>query len=87
MKKVSEIDDLFVFECPNCDCLVTVNKNETACCIFRHAVYKKNGEQINPHTRKELCDELKAKNLVYGCAKPFKFVYGKDKYVIPCEYI
>ena len=80
--------DVYIFNCPHCNDIVTVNKNEINCCIFRHAVYKK-GKQVNPHLSKEKCDKLINENKIYGCCKPFRFIYKKDgkHYVEKCDYI
>lgn len=87
-KLVKEEGDFFIFECPHCDGTVIVNRSETACCIFRHAVHNSNFQQINPHTPKEECDRLRETNQVHGCAKPFRFVYSKPQnYVEKCDYI
>ena len=31
-------------------------------------------KQIDPHLKKEECDRLKSKNLIYGCGKPFQLI-------------
>ena len=31
---------IYIFKCPHCDLLTIVGKNESNCCIFRHAVFK-----------------------------------------------
>jgi len=77
----------YLFNCPHCNELIEVLKSQTRCCIFRHGVYKKNLKQIPPHSKKEKCDKLFEKGLIYGCGKPFKFVKGEEPYVIECDYI
>lgn len=42
------------------------------CGIFRHAIYKNNFSDVNPHASKIECDNWILTNSVYGCAKPFK---------------
>jgi len=80
----------YLFECPHCDCYTQVGANEVNCQIFRHAVYKNSGQQINPHTPKEICDKLIEEDAVHGCCKPFRLfrgVDGKVEYVNACDYI
>jgi len=87
MKEISEDNDLYIFECPHCNSVITVLKNQTACCIFRHGAYKENIERLmNPHASKEECDSLVEKELIYGCGKPFKMILPQKK-VIVCDYI
>ena len=62
--------------------LWSVNNN---CRIFRCGVLKLNGLQINPHSNKNICDDLTANNLIYGCGKPF-FIDANNKVLI-CDYI
>jgi len=68
--------------CPYCNGEIIII--ELNCKIFRHAVFKDNGKQLDPHASKELCDRVIEENLVYGCAKPFRIVDGK---VEKCDYI
>jgi len=90
IKKVlyDNVDKNYIFNCPHCDEIIIVHFNDTACCIFRHAVLKSNLEQINPHSPKSVCEELVQKDLIYGCGKPF-FFHKKSKppYVEECDYI
>ena len=55
------------------------------CKIFRCGIYKSNGQQINPHLNKSICDELVANNLIYGCGKPF--LIDNNNNALICEYI
>jgi hypothetical protein len=74
--------------CPHCECCVLIMENEVNCAIFRHGVYKNNNKQINPHEKKEICNQLANDNLIYGCGKPFKLIKEKDEYkAMVCEYI
>lgn len=87
-EEVKEDGDVFQFLCPHCKGGIITLKNETRCCIFRHAVLKQNYQQINPHTSKEECERLKEQDLVEGCCKPFRFVYSQpNNYVEKCDYI
>lgn len=81
-----------VVECPNCFTPVLIEKLN--CCIFRHGVLKANGQQINPHALKELCDFYVEKDLIVGCGKPFQIIVNPvskdkdDKFIaIKCDYI
>jgi hypothetical protein len=72
--------------CPHCFEFILIT--EINCAIFRHAVYKHNGEPIDPHSSKETCDELIKKDLIYGCGKPFKLLWKEKEYVCEiCEYL
>lgn len=78
-----------VFNCPHCRHVVMVNKKDINCAIFRHAVKKDSGKQIDPHSSKTECDSLVKQGKVFGCAKPFRLVrvdsfnYTAEK----CDYI
>jgi hypothetical protein len=80
-------DRAYTFECPHCDLPVQVLENDTACCIFRHAVYKTSMQQVGPHTSKDECDRLVSEELVFGCAKPFRLFKDSPAYVEECDYI
>ena len=84
---VKIIDETLVFNCPHCKQEIIVLYKEINCKIFRHAVYKHNFEQINPHLPKIECDELFINDKVYGCAKPFELVFNNGKWFVTiCEY-
>ena len=76
--------NIYYFNCPHCDMLCQVHKSDIRCTIFRHAIYKKNLQNVNPHASKEECEKMLLNNEVYGCAKPFKFT-GTNVEV--CGYI
>lgn len=87
-KKLELSNDYYIFECPHCNDYIIVHKNELNCRIFRHAVYKINNEQINPHSSKDICDKLFNEDLIYGCAKPFQILSYDDSYYAEiCDYI
>ena len=90
-KKVMREGDVYIFECPHCDCLTQVDRGQINCAIFRHGYFINNGvltEQVNPHLPKEQCDELLKSGKVVGCCGPFQFVRYRDEYVVKkCEYI
>lgn len=87
--KVNIIDNnILLFNCPHCKDLVQVNINDINCHIFRHAIYKNSGKQINPHSCKEKCESLVKQKLVFGCAKPFRIdKIGKHYIISICDYI
>jgi len=65
-----ELTSEIIVMCPNCDKPVLIEKLN--CCIFRHAILRHNGQQINPHSSKEECDQLIETKQIFGCGKPFK---------------
>lgn len=73
--------------CPNCKDYVLIN--ELNCCIFRHAILKETGEQIDPHSSEEICKELVKLEKIYGCGKPFKINVLEDGTwnIEKCDYI
>lgn len=88
MTKAELVDGFYNFPCPHCNGTIIVKENEINCAIFRHAILKKNGKQINPHASKEKCDSFIEKKLVYGCAKPYRMVkVHKGWKVEKCDYI
>jgi hypothetical protein len=79
--------DFYVFNCPHCKDEIIVAKNELNCKIFRHAVFKHNYEQVNPHLPFIECQKLIAEDKVYGCCKPFEIINKNDKlFVVICDY-
>jgi hypothetical protein len=73
-----------ISNCPYPDCNITIEIEEINCAIFRCGIYKESGKQIDPHLSKEQCDQLKIKNKIWGCGKPFQLINGT---LIKCEYI
>jgi hypothetical protein len=87
---------VFTFACPHCEFYTMVGVNEVACSIFRHGSYfvrTPQGnvfqtEQINPHTPKNICDQLVAEGKIIGCGKPLKMVRRGEVFVVEkCDYI
>jgi hypothetical protein len=85
----------FLFQCPNCDLYIEVRKDQINCSIFRHGFFyeKINNtinltSQMNPHTPKNICEDLVKQNKIYGCGKPFKLIVeaGECKPQV-CDYI
>ena len=79
--------NIYIFNCPHCQDIITVNKKQLNCCIFRHGVFKNNMKQINPHSSKETCDRLKKENKIIGCGKPFMFIKSDNPRIEICDYI
>jgi len=82
--------EYIVINCPHCNDEIIVFLHELNCKIFRHGIYKNNYQQINPHESKEICDDLKNKDLIIGCGKPFQIIFNENKKeyeVIVCDHI
>jgi len=76
-----------IFNCPHCQTPILIEKLN--CGIFRHAVFKKTGKQIGPHSTKEKCERLSQSDLIWGCGKPFQIITtSENKLEIKvCDYI
>ena len=80
--------DYVIISCPHCEVPIMVLKKEFNCKIFRHGVYKKTYEQIDPHLPKVECDRLKANDLIIGCGKPFMLVdTTTGTKAVKCDYV
>ena len=79
-------NDILLLNCPHCNILVEiVEKN---CCVFRCGINKINYQQINPHSPKEICDNLKKYDLIWGCGFPFQLITENNSYkLVKCDYI
>ena len=76
----------FIITCPHCSNYIIIEKLN--CGIFRHGVLISNGNQIDPHTNKEMCDYYINNKKIYGCGKPYQVIKEGEEYkVIICEYI
>jgi hypothetical protein len=76
-----------IVTCPHCKLLVQTYIKDFNCKIFRHGIFKHNYKQMDPHAPKNLCDEYKAKNLIYGCGKPYELININNKWsAVICEY-
>lgn len=77
--------------CPHCREYVWIE--ETRCAIFRHGVFKHNGEQMPPHASKEECERWVAHGEILGCGRPFRVVVAQKATedapfeAIVCDYI
>ncbi len=79
-----EESETYTFFCPHCKGEIIVSKCDIKCKIFRHAVLKKTGKPIKPHTNKHLCEQLSKQDKIFGCGKPFRF---DGNTVEVCDYI
>jgi hypothetical protein len=85
MSQEEIVEDIIVV-CPHCKEPILIEKLN--CCIFRHGTMRSNGQQINPHAIKELCDYYVEKNMINGCGKPFQIIKNNNEFVaIICDYI
>jgi len=81
-------EDFYFFICPHCKGDIVVEKNELNCRIFRHAIYKNNYNQVDPHLPYNKCKELLENDQVIGCCKPFRIVLKNNKlFAEVCDYI
>ena len=83
-----ELTKDIIIICPHCQISVLIE--QLNCKIFRHGTFKHNGQQINPHEPKEVCDYFFANKMIYGCGKPFKIEQKPDSnefIALICEYI
>ena len=77
-----------IITCPHCTQMIIINKKEINCFIFRHGILKSTNKQMDPHAKKELCDESVDKNLIWGCGRPFKLIIKNNKFFTEkCGYI
>lgn len=88
MTEINLTDGFFNFDCPHCGGNVIVLSEDLNCRIFRHAIYRNNYQQVDPHLPQDKCELLLRQNLIHGCCKPFR-IYTEDKkhYVTICDYI
>lgn len=78
----------YIYQCPHCSDYIETERKQLNCKIFRHGVYKANGIQVPPHSKKPLCDRIFHQGQIYGCGKPYQ-IYKDDKNwrVRKCDYI
>jgi hypothetical protein len=72
-----------IITCPHCKQYIEILALN--CCIFRCGIHKQTNKQVDPHLDEKSCKELKKKDLIYGCGKPFKIL--ENNTVIVCDYI
>jgi hypothetical protein len=87
MSNNNELTKEIIIFCPHC--LEPTIIEKLNCCIFRHGIIIKTGQQMNPHASKEECDNLIINNEIYGCGKPFRIVKSESsEYTTEiCDYI
>ena len=85
MENNYELVNDIIITCPHCEEVVIIEKLN--CCIFRHGIIKKTGQQMNPHASKEECNQLVQENQIYGCGKPFKIIIKIKINTNEVEYI
>lgn len=74
--------------CPHCNNIIIIYKNEINCNVFRHGVVKTTMKQMEPHSPKDVCDSMAQKGEIYGCGKPFTLINNNNDYkAVPCDYI
>lgn len=72
--------------CPHCNEYIIIEKIN--CGIFRHGIFKNNGQQIDAHSSKNDCDNYIVNDLIYGCGKPFRIIMDNNIFKIEiCDYI
>jgi len=80
------MSEVYYFDCPHCGDKIQIAEQDFNCRIFRHAVFKSNGQQINPHAPQTECERLSKSDLIWGCGRPFRIV-GPAYKVEKCDYI
>jgi hypothetical protein len=84
----NKFNEYYIISCPHCSSKILIFMNEIACAIFRHGVYKENGQQINPHATKEQCEHAVNNGLIFGCGKPFRVFLDSDRLKAEqCDYL
>jgi len=81
--KMDSAEQNNIIQCPHCEQYIEVI--ELNCRIFRCGIYKKTNIQVDPHLNEVSCNDLKTKDLIYGCGKPFQILH--DGAVVVCGYI
>lgn len=73
--------NLYIFECPNCQNFIQVERGTVACSIFRHLYYANVSDQkielisqVDPHASQQLCEQLLRDKKAVGCGKPFQMI-------------
>ena len=78
---------VLIVQCPHCNQYIEVI--ELNCRIFRCGVLKSDFSQINPHSSKEECVNMKNSDIIYGCGKPFR-IFQDESHALKvekCDYI
>jgi len=75
-----------IIMCPHCQEFIEIL--QINCAIFRHGTFKNTGQQMNPHTPKQICEQYIKNNAIYGCGKPFKVIIRENILLAEiCDYI
>jgi len=83
---MSETSNNIIVTCPHCQEFIEIL--QINCAIFRHAIFKVSGQQIDPHSSKEVCEQYIKDGIIFGCGKPFKVIVKNDHFFTEiCEYI
>ncbi len=90
-----EKTNIYIFPCPNCECLTSCERGMVNCGIFRHGNFftVNNGkiefqDSIAPHLAEKECLDLVKNGKIVGCGKPFRLVKTGEKMVAEkCGYI
>jgi hypothetical protein len=84
---MTTINSPLIVICPHCNDPVLIS--EINCQIFRHGVLIESGQQIDPHSSKEVCIFLFENKKIYGCGKPFQLIKdSKNEWTaVVCEYV
>ena len=79
-------DEEPILICPHCKEYIIIEKIN--CGIFRHGIFKNNGQQIDAHSSKNDCNKYIENNLIYGCGKPFRITIDNNIFKREiCDYI
>jgi hypothetical protein len=76
--------------CPHCEALMMLPIKDLNCKIFRHAIRKSDGANVNPHAPQAECEKWVQAEEIYGCGKPFRFIDAQGDQparVEICDYI
>ena len=65
-------DPIEFLQCPYCQAYMEIPIKDINCAIYRHAIIKATGQQLDPHAPKDVCDRLARQGMIYGCGKPFR---------------
>lgn len=85
MREEEKKEEDIIVMCPHCNDPILIELKQLRCGIFRHAVYKHNQQQVDPHLSYLKCKDLLRKNKVIGCCKPFQVT--EDHRAVPCDYV
>jgi hypothetical protein len=67
------------FRCPWCQGAIVVEAFQ--CNVFRHGVFKSNGQHIPPHSKQHQVEAWKKKNEIHGCGNPVRYIPAQTRMV------